>query len=543
MKLKCCVLILAATIVAVALRLPCAARRPMHGDEAVHADKFADLLELGEYVYNPDEYHGPTLNYFTLVPAWLGSEKTYAEMTEFTVRVVPMFFGVLLVVFALLLLEGLGGWACVCAAALTAISPAMVFYSRYYIQEMLLVCFTFGAICFGYRFTQSKTIIWAILAGVCLGLMHATKETCIIAFGAMLAGLWATLFMRQREHRGCFGDDIRCVKASHFVAMIAAGAVVSVLFYSSFFKNPGGILDSFRIYATYFDRAGNNRIHEHPWYYYLKMLIYSRYGKGPIWSEGLIVLLAVVGGTAVLMRKGLPAANVDLLRFILFYTLGMVILYSGIRYKTPWCMLGFLHGMILLAGLGAVVLVRLAPNVLPRLIVMCLLLEGSVHLLWQAYASNYIYYSDSRNPYVYAHPTVEVFDIAQRVGEYAEVYNDGRNIPIEVICPGDDYWPLPWYFRSYPNVRWANKVQKETSLAPVVLASPSVEADLAEKLYDESIPFEQRQMYVYLFDRPYYVWLRPQVELLGFVRKDLWEARQAATAPDPNELAGKASEK
>ena len=543
MSVKCCVLILAATIAAVALRLPCAARRPMHGDEAVHADKFADLLERGEYVYNPQEYHGPTLNYFTLVPAWLGSVKTYAEATEFTVRVVPMFFGVLLVVLVLLLLDGLGRWACVCAAVLTAISPAMVFYSRYYIQEMLLVCFTFGAICFGYRFTQRKTIIWAILTGVCLGLMHATKETCIIAFGAMLAALWLVVFMRQREGRGCFGDDIRRVKASHLLAMIAAGAIVSMLFYSSFFKNPGGILDSFRTYATYFDRAGNNRIHEHPWYYYLKMLIYSRYGKGPVWSEGLIVLLAVVGGAAVLRRKGLPAANIDLLRFIVFYTLGMVVLYSVIRYKTPWCMLGFLHGMILLAGVGMAVLVRLAPNVLPRLIVMCLLLEGSVHLLWQAYASNYIYDSDSRNPYVYAHPTVEVFDIVRCVGEYVEVDKDGRDMPIEVICPGDDYWPLPWYFRSYSNVRWANKVSKETNLAPLILASPSVEADLAEKLYDESIPFEQRQMYVYLFDKPYYVWLRPQVELLGFVRKDLWEARQAATATDPNSLVEKASEK
>jgi hypothetical protein len=86
-------------------------------------------------------------------------------------------------------------------------------------------------------------------------------------------------------------------------------------------------------------------------------------------------------------------------------------------------------------------------------------------------------------------------------------------------------------------------VHKETDLAPLILASPSVEADLTEKLYDEAIPFEQRQMYVYLFDKPYYVWLRPQVELLGFVRKDLWEARQATTAPDPNSLVGKASEK
>ncbi|MBL7153395.1 MAG: TIGR03663 family protein [Phycisphaerae bacterium] len=542
-SVKCCVLILAATTVAVALRLPRPARRPMHGDEAVHADKFADLLEGGVYVYDPHEYHGPTLNYLTLIPARLCSVETYAQVTEFTVRVVPMFFGVLLVVLILLLADGLGRWACVCAAVLTAISPAMVFYSRYYIQEMLLVCFTFGAIAFGYRFAQRRHIIWALLTGVCLGLMHATKETCIIAFGAMLAALWITLRMRKRDGEAGLGEVVRGIKPVHFLAMIAAGAVVSMLFYSSFFSNPRGIWDCFATYATYFDRAGNNEIHEHPWHYYLRMLIYSRFGDGPVWSEAIIVLLAAVGIAAVLARKGLPAVNIDLLRFIVFYTVGMVILYSVIRYKTPWCMLGFLHGMILLAGLGAVVLVRLAPNVLPRLIIMCLLLEGSLNLLWQAYAGNYIYDSDSRNPYVYAHPTTEVFEIVRRVEEYTRGREDDPNMVIEIVCPGDDYWPLPWYFRSFSRVRWSNKVDRETDLASLILASPAVEADLIEKFFDESIPFEERQMYLCLFDEPYYLWLRPQVKLLGFVRKDLWEARRVTETPDPNELIRKASEK
>jgi len=541
-SVKCCVLILAATIVAAALRLPRLALRPMHGDEAVHADKFGELLERGVYVYNPHEYHGPTLNYLTLIPAWLCSQKTYAQVTEFTLRVVPVFFGVLLVLLVLLVVDGLGRWASVCAGILTAISPAMVFYSRYYIQEMLLVCFTFGAIAFGYRFAQRRRLVWAVLAGICLGLMHATKETCVIVFGCMLLALWLTLLIRRREGKSGFGEAVKSVKPRHFVAAVFAGVAVSLLFHSSFLTNLGGIADSFRTYATYFERAGNNHIHDHPWYYYLKMLIYSRYGSGPVWTEALIVLLAGVGVIAVLTKKGLPAAvNIDLLRFIAFYTLAMVILYSAIRYKTPWCMLGFLHGMILLAGVGVVTLIRLTPNVVPRLIVISLLLEASGHLLWQACLGNYWYQADSRNPYVYAHPTTEVFEIVKRVEEYARACGEGHNMPIEVICPGDDYWPLPWYFRSFPHVLWANKVDDRTGRAPLILASPAVEADLAERFYAESIPFEQRQMYLYLFDWPHYVWLRPQVELLGFVRKDLWEGLQKV--PDPNELINKAAEK
>ncbi|MHC4528105.1 MAG: flippase activity-associated protein Agl23, partial [Planctomycetota bacterium] len=56
---KCCVLILAATMVAVGLRLPRLDQRPMHGDEAVHAEKFRLLLEEGTYRYDRHEYHGP----------------------------------------------------------------------------------------------------------------------------------------------------------------------------------------------------------------------------------------------------------------------------------------------------------------------------------------------------------------------------------------------------------------------------------------------------------------------------------------------------
>ena len=538
MAKKCCVLILAATIAALALRLPRLQQRPMHGDEAVHASKFGELLEDGVYTYNPHEYHGPTLNYLTLIPARIVSAEKLTEVSEFTLRIVPVFFGVLLVLLVLLVDDGLGPSAAVYAAVLTAISPAMVFYSRYYIQEMLLVCFAFGVIVFGYRYTRSKNIAWALLIGIFLGLMHATKETCIIAFGSMLLALLLTLLMRRPK--GSLINAAKTIKISHLIAGLAAGAVVSVLFYSSFLTNDGGIIDSIRTYTTYFDRAGGNSLHIHPWYYYLKMLIYSRYSNGPIWTEALIVLLAVVGFIAVMTKKGLSCANIHLLRFIGFYTLVLTVVYSVIPYKTPWCMLGFLHGMILLAGVGAVAVVRLLPNVLPRLIILLLLFQGSVHLTWQCYLNNYEYYADSLNPYVYAHPTTEVFTIAEKIEEYASAHEDGYNIPVDVICPQGDYWPLPWYLRSFKKIHWLNEVDNDGPSAPLIIISPDVEAALTNKLYALT-PLEKRQMYLYLFEKPYYMWLRPTIKLKGFVRKDLWDCRHKG--PDPEELIMKASEK
>lgn len=528
MAKKGCVLILAATIVALALRLPRLQQRPMHGDEAVHAIKFGELLEDGVYEYDPDEYHGPTLNYLTLIPARLTGAKNLVQVSELTLRIVPVFFGVCLVLLLLLVIDGLGTAAAVYAAILTAISAAMVFYSRYYIQEMLLVCFTFGAIVSGYRYTQSKNIAWALLTGAFLGLTYATKETCIIIFGSMFLAVVLTLVTGRQK--SSLANAVKAVKPSHLIAGLAAGIIVSALFFSSFLSNPGGILDSLRTYTTYFNRAGSSNLHIHPWYYYLKMLIYFRYGGGPIWTEGLIVFLAAVGFIAAMLRKGPASVNIQLLRFIAFYTLILTAVYSAIPYKTPWCVLGFLHGMILLAGFGAVVLVKLVPSVLPRLIIICLLFDASVHLTWQAYRCNYRYYADSRNPYVYAHPTTEVFTVVQRMEEMARALEkmalenpDKARMHIQVICPGKDYWPLPWYLRRFEKgiIDWWDQVDVNTPSAPLIIASPEVEASLTNKLYNLT-PLEDRQMYVFLFDKPYYMWLRPKIKLLGFVRTDVW---------------------
>ena len=81
--------------------------RPMHTDEAVHAEKFADLLEKGFYHYDPDEFHGPTLNYLTLVSAWMRGETTYQAIDETTLRIVPAVFGILLLLSPLFFIDGL----------------------------------------------------------------------------------------------------------------------------------------------------------------------------------------------------------------------------------------------------------------------------------------------------------------------------------------------------------------------------------------------------------------------------------------------------
>jgi len=522
-------LILVVALGALASRVPRLDLRPMHTDEAVHADKFGALLEAGDYEYNPDEYHGPTLNYFTLISAALRNEHKYTEITEATVRIVPVAFSVICIGLTALLFRGLGAGA-VISAVLAAVSPALFFYSRYYIQETLLLCFTFGVIISSYRYARTKALPWAVVAGVFVGLMHATKETCVIALGSM-ALAWGLVLLvgtyRGRRPRAVLQD----VRPLHLVVGLAVAVVVSALFCSSFFRHPRGILDSYLTYAGYFSRgAGHDTTHVHAWSYYLRMLLLAHYEGGPIWTEGWIVLPALVGMIVALRGKAIGRIDPSFVRFLALYTAIMVVIYSAIPYKTPWCLLSFLHGMILLAGVGVVALLDWLRAPAARAVAIVLVVGAVAHLAWQAYRGSFVYEADSRNPYVYAHPTDEIFTVVDRITDYVGIDGVGESVPIDVICPGADYWPLPWYLRSYA-VNWCSEIPAE--VGPLVIISADLENALARRLYVET-PRERVRMYMYLFDDPYYVWFRPQVKLTGFVRKDLSDHYQQR--PDPTAL-------
>src|SRR5439155_15095180 len=112
--------------VALGLRCPQLDRRPMHNDEAVNALKVQRLWEQGAYAYDPDEYHGPTLPYATLPFIRASGARDFSQLSEKTLRLVPVFFGVGLILLLPLLADGLGWAAVLVAGLLTAISPAMV---------------------------------------------------------------------------------------------------------------------------------------------------------------------------------------------------------------------------------------------------------------------------------------------------------------------------------------------------------------------------------------------------------------------------------
>jgi len=510
------ILILATAAGALAFRLSRLTDRPMHCDEAVHAYKFGDLLERDYYRYDPNEYHGPTLNYLTLPIAAIRGQKTHAELDEVTLRLVPAVVGVASVLLLLLIGDGLGYPAAVCAAVLTAVSTAMVFYSRYYIQEMLLVCFTFAAMVGLWRFVRSGHAGWCILAGAGVGLMHATKETWVFVPAAAAVAMLINIALSRRV----YNEPLKLrphVLNWRIGAGFAVAAGVSVVFLSSFFTNWAGPWDSIATYVAGLRRAGGStgqggNLHLNPWHFYLRILGYTRYGgRGPIWSEGLILGLAAVGAVAGLIRRGLGRADAKLVRFLAFYSVVLFAIYTVIPYKTPWCILGSLHGLILLAGVGAVAIVRWARWLPLRILAALLLTGGAAQLGWQARRATGRFDCDPRNPYVYGHSLRGVVRLGARAEQMAEVSPDGHAMRINVITPdAHDVWPLPWYLRRFDESRigYHSSVPAEPDAAMVIFTGDVWEA-LEPKL-EHKYQIESKG-------------LRPSVVLWVAIREDLWK--------------------
>jgi predicted membrane-bound mannosyltransferase len=249
----------------------------------------------------------------------------------------------------------------------------------------------------------------------------------------------------------------------------------------------------------------------------LELLTYQRVGRGPTWSEGLILGLGLAGWIVGLTRwwQGKPGAH--WLGFVSLYTCLLTLIYSAIPYKTPWCLLGFWHGFILLAGAGAAALISWSWRVPIRLMLAGLLLLGTAQLTVQAYRASYTHNDNPRNPYVYAHTLRSVLDLVERVNKLSAVDSDGNRLLIKVIARGGDYWPLPWYLRSFERVGWWGEVP-EDPVAPVVIVSPGFAAEL------EPVLGETHQMAGYFG-------LRPSVFLQMYVERELWERYLAEQDP------------
>ena len=170
-----CILITAA---ATFLRFFLLALKPLHHDEGVNGWFLTTLFEKGEYHYDPANYHGPTLYYISLAFTKLFGLNTVS------IRASVAIWGVLIVALTFFLRKYIGRIGSLCAALFLALSPGMVYISRYFIHEIFFVFLSLAVVLSIVLFIERRragifAIAWtALLLLVCFlpsTLVYASK--------------------------------------------------------------------------------------------------------------------------------------------------------------------------------------------------------------------------------------------------------------------------------------------------------------------------------------------------------------------------------
>ncbi len=495
-------LILAALALALVFRLPALDRRPMHHDEANQAVKLGELLETGDYRYDPSDHHGPTLYYLGWASARLSDRPTLASLDERTLRLVPVVFGAGLILLCAAASRGLGRPAVTAAAALFALSPAFTFYSRFFIQESIFVFLSLGLLLAAGRYAMRPGPEAAAAAGLCAGLLYATKETSVIVLAAVVVA--AVVAWRTTRHARPPAPSFRPV--AHGALALGVALAVAAAFFTAFFQHPAGLIDSVRAFVTYVDRGAGATVHVQDWSYYLRLLLWSSSG-GLVWTEAGVLLLAAAGLVAAVRSE--PGAFWP--RYVALYAVIATGVYSAIPYKTPWNLLPFYAGLVLMAGTGLTAIAGLARSRAGTAAIVACAALGAVHMGDQNYLANGPYAADERNPWVYAHTSNDYLRLVERVRGVRAAHADGTRMRVDVLAGPHEQWPTPWYLRDMPHVGYWARADEAGAIdgVPVIIASqdsaPAVDAAVGDRYVSE-----------------FYA-LRPEVFLSLYVERGLWE--------------------
>ena len=166
---------------AIALRFWDLGSQSLHHDESIHAQWSWGLLQ-GNYRHDPI-FHGPLYYHAQGLVFFLFGPSDY------TARVSAAIFGSALVLLPLLLRRRLGFVGTVAAVAFIAFSPTIVYYSRFFREDIYMAFFTMLMVASMWRYFAEPKDRWLIVFALAFAGSMATKEATYISVAIFLVFL------------------------------------------------------------------------------------------------------------------------------------------------------------------------------------------------------------------------------------------------------------------------------------------------------------------------------------------------------------------
>jgi len=427
-------------LLAAALRFWALDIKAPHFDEGVNG-WFADRLrETGTFAYDPTNYHGPWHFYTVFLSQSLLGRSVWA------LRLPAIIASLLCIPVIFLFARWFGRIAVRWAALAFAVSPACVFYGRYSIHEPWFVLFTmlfvWGAIALWLE--RDKAGLWAAAAG--LAGMLLNKETYIIHAGslAIAAGVflvWNRISpLRPPPQRATSrGWDLRD-------AWLAAGTTgfLLVFFYSGNFLHFKGLTDFFTALVAWTKTGAEANGHEKtayellPFVNYYWLALLARYEwpalAGLLWS----------------VRFAWPGPAVP--RLLAIYAGGVLLAYSIIPYKTPWCIVSILWPWFIFFGAA----IAAANRAWVRATAVLLLATS----LGMSLRLNFREYENDAEPYVY----VQTYNALGTLTDplLGAARKDARFYHAPGAICVQSYYPLPWTLGDFTHIAYHGEKRPES---------------------------------------------------------------------------------
>jgi uncharacterized protein (TIGR03663 family) len=174
-------------VVAGVLRFWALGERPLHHDESLHAYfSLQLLLNLLSYHYDP-LLHGPFQFHLMALVYKLAQLVGVADngVNTTTVRLLAATMGTGLVGLPYLLRNYLGRVAAWLGALLMAVSPSLVYYSRFAREDIYMACFTLVLVVGAVRYVRERKVGWLLMGVMGLALSYATKEATFLTIAVM----------------------------------------------------------------------------------------------------------------------------------------------------------------------------------------------------------------------------------------------------------------------------------------------------------------------------------------------------------------------
>lgn len=416
-------------ILALILRFLYLDLRPMHHDESVHA---WITLHIENYVYDP-AYHGPFLYYSTnLIFKIFGT-------SDFTARILPVIFGILLI--ALVLLMRMEWRTKALISLYLSISPVFLYYSRFLRNDIIMAFWTLLIYFLATEYLErgNRILIPALFSVVSLSI--CTKENALITLFIFISFL---LLRYPLEVLRWVRENGKLIAISLLPALL-----IYFLFFSSFLVHPERALTAIPDSLSHWFEMHRIQRLGGPFYFYFPIILLY---------ESPVLIFSILGCIHFYRERD------ERMLFFIYWFLSSFLIYSYLGEKVPWLSIHILLPAIFIAF----ELLTRASLRKSFLLIFIILLS---YTLYSSVLVNYVHPANPKEPLVYVQTSVDVPEVVKEV--------KGKKIAII----SDDYWPFPWYLRDERVSYWSRTVPRSVD-ADYIIAKEEMEIAGYEKVRD-----------------------------------------------------------